>query len=436
MIMPPYPEGVPNPTWTCGDIVLHVKPYYKYLGVIREASGSSARHFQKVINTTATTARKLSEWGCFRGKLDVGTAISILKACLMPQITYCMTSWYSAVSHESALNDVIYQRLCTLLDFPAETGILPHIVLFREFGILDAAALYYQQMMRLYHELFSAGNRTTAGKLFLITEGIDWDTVNPRSIHPKFIAIAQQLQLPRLHTGAPHCPVRLVNGEMSSPPQFPLWNLLDKPDRLCTDWRDLDPSPRYKVEWKQFVDRAVSVDQNRRMDAHIGHNRCRSSRFMQQRRLLEFETPDSTRRRMQVLSQVPLVMGARLSILNIATHIGRYNGGGQSTGRCPRCLVTQTTESMDHIFWECPTLGVARADMYDELYDSWPKFTSVLRDIDQKTLFILGCNMPINVAPEVNESPTIRRQAMQIANKFLSVSAIYIAKPTRRTRWR
>ena len=436
MIMPPLPEGTPTPTWTCGDIVIHVKPYYKYLGVIREASGTYGRHFQKIVSMTGMTARKMAEWGCVRGKLDIATSISILKSCLMPQITYCMTTWYSPATHETVLNDIIYTRFCTLLVFPREHGVLPPIILFRELNVLDATALHQQQMMRLYRELYMAGSATTAGKLFRITDGVDWDKVNPKAFHPTCIGIARQLGLPMLNTQSSVVSIPLGDGTFTSNPDIPVWPLGDRPDRICTDWRDITPALTDKNVWKEAVMRAVIRDQQTRMDRHIGSHRPFSSRFLQQKRLLALETPESTARRMKDISCVPLVLGARLSILNIADHAGRYNNSAMTNvSACPRCLALDTIETLDHVFWECSTHLIPRTALYATMHTIWPLFTASLRDATQKSYFLLGCNMPFNIPPSINEDPAMRLSAMRAANCFLQAAAIHPVKPSLRQRW-
>ena len=214
---------------------------------------------------------------------------------------------------------------------------------------------------------------------------------------------------------------------------MPVWSLADRPDRLCTDWRDLYPTLTDKDVWKDTVMRAVTLDLQLRMDTHIGTSRHYSSRFMQQKRLLALETPESTDRRMKVISNVPFVLGARLSILDIADHNGRYEHNTHSvTSVCPRCLLSDTIETLDHVFWECSAHNAARESLYDTMYTLWPLFTSSVRDITQKTYFLLGCNMPINISPAINEDHALRLRVMKAANAFLFTSAIFPARASLR----
>ena len=168
------------------------------------------------------------------------------------------------------------------------------------------------------------------------------------------------------------------------------------------------------------------------MDTIIGTGRSYSSRFMQQRRLLAFETPESTASRMNVISEVPLVLGARLSILDIMDHAGRYSHSASSAPLvCPKCELPDTTETLDHVLWVCPAHQSHRECLYDSIGIIWPQFTSSLRDISQKTFFLLGCNMPINLPHFINEDWSLRHKAMKAANAFLAAASVYPVKPTR-----
>ena len=181
--------------------------------------------------------------------------------------------------------------------------------------------------------------------------------------------------------------------------------------------------------------RAITLDHQLRMDTHIGNSRHYSSRFMQQKRLLALETPESTDHRMRVISNVPFVLGARLSILDIADHNGRYDHNPLSVASvCPRCLFPDTTETLEHVFWECNAHNVARECLYDTMHTLWTLFTSSVRDVTQKTYFLLGCNMPINLPSAINEDHALRLSVMKAANSFLFTSAIFPARATLRQR--
>ena len=107
MSIPPHPNNVLSPTWHCGDLAITLTHSYKYLGIVIDDQLTFDEHIQKLRTSFIATSKKLAEWGCTHGKLKTRSALHIMKACLIPQISYGMILWYNDNTHSEAINDLL-----------------------------------------------------------------------------------------------------------------------------------------------------------------------------------------------------------------------------------------------------------------------------------------------------------------------------------------